>query len=149
MSSPTKLDAIVTQNSTLRQLFRQAAAYRELGLGIKALLDEPLRRHIQVATVQGDTLILIADSPAWAAKLRYLTSDLRRRIAENTVFPEVRSIRVRVAKSGVPRQPDARRPKRPLSKLAVEELRCQAESLEDPVLREALLRLILRQGVLP
>ncbi|MDP6184684.1 MAG: DUF721 domain-containing protein [Gammaproteobacteria bacterium] len=141
MSSPTRLDAIVTQNSILRQLFRQAAEHRDLDLRIKRLLDEPVQSHIRVAVVRDGNLVLVADSPAWAAKLRYQIPDLRRRMHENTAFPEIEAIRVKVAKSDTPRQPDVRPPQSPLSRGAAEGVKRQAESVKDPVLREALLRL--------
>jgi hypothetical protein len=145
MSSPTRLDAIVTQNSILRQLFRQAATHRKLDLHIKHLLEEPLRGHIQLAVIRKDTLILTADSSAWAAKLRYQVPELRRQIAENSAFPDIQTIRVTVAKSDASRQRVKYAPLRPLTKATATELNRQAEALEDPALREALLRLADRQ----
>lgn len=144
MSSPTRLDAIVTQDSILRQLFHQAAENRKLDFRIKHLLDEPVSSHIQVAVVRDANLVLVADSPAWAAKLRYEVPQLRRRLSENTAFPKIETIRIKVAKSNAPPQPGMRRAQRSLSRATAEGVKRQAESLEDPVLREAVLRLAER-----
>ena len=145
MSSPTRLDAIVTRNSTLRQLFRQAAAHRKFDLIVKRLLEEPLSGHIQFAIIRENTLILTADSPAWAAKLRYQVPELHRQIAENPAFPVIQTIRVKVAKSDTSRQLENFVPIRPLTEATTRELSRQAESQKDPALREALLRLADRR----
>jgi len=141
MSSPTRLDTIVTRNLTLRQLFRQAATYQNLEIHIKPLLEEPLRHHIHLATLRGDTLTLIADSSAWAAKLRYQVPELRGRIAEISDFPKIQNIRVKVAKIDSPYPADPQQSKPYLSNKVIEGLQQQANYLRDPALREALLRL--------
>lgn len=146
MSSPTRLDAIVTQNSLLRQLFRQAGAHRQLDRQLKDLLEEPLRSHVRVGVMRENSLVLVADSPAWAAKLRYQVPSLHSRIASHSAFPDIQTIRVKTAHSGTPPQRGADPPQRPLSKAAAEDVRNQARDLEDPVLREAVLRLARHRG---
>ena len=145
MSSPTRLDAIVAQNSILRQLLRQAAVHQKLDLQVKCLLEEPLNGHIQLAVIREGSLILVADSPAWAAKLRYQVPQLLRQITGNPVFPDIRTIRVKVATSAASRQPVKVAQMRPLTKIAARELNRQAGFLEDPALRDALSRLANRR----
>ena len=146
MSSPTKLDTIVTQNSILRQLFRKAGDHQKLSFQIKGLLEEPLRSHIQLAAVRENKLTLTADSSAWAAKLRYLVPDLHKQIVQSADFANIQTIRVKVAKSLQMREPLKSRKALPISKLAAEGLERQAESLDDLALRDALLRLAKRRG---
>jgi len=144
MSSPTRLEAIVAQNSILRQLLRQAAVHQELDSHVKCLLEEPLNGHIQLAVIREGSLVLVADSPAWAAKLRYQVPQLLRQITENPAFPDIQTIRVKVATSDASRQPVKVAQMRSLTKTSARELNRQAELLEDPALRDALLRLANR-----
>ena len=123
MPSPTKLGAIVTHNSLLRQLFREARENRSHSEGIK-----------------DNTLILIADSSAWASKLRYQVATIQRRMEAAPEFARVRNIRVKVAAAEPTTQVPVRRAQA-LSATTAEGIRKQAESIEDPLLREAILKL--------
>lgn len=140
MPSPTKLGAIVTQNSLLRQLFREAAENRSHNDQVKQLIDEPLRAHVRFALIKGDTVILIADSSAWASKLRYQVATIQRRMESSPELPEIRNIRVKVAAAEPTSQIPTHRAQA-LSATTAEGVRRQAESIEDPLLREAVLKL--------
>lgn len=140
MPSPTKLGAIVTQNSLLRQLFREAAENRSHDDRIRQLIDEPLRAHVRFAMLKGDTVILIADSSAWASKLRYQVAAIQRRMESAPEMAGVRNIRVKVAAAEPTTQIPTRRAQAP-SATTAEGVRKQAESIEDPELREAVLKL--------
>ncbi len=140
MPSPTKLGAIVTHNSLLRQLFREARENRSHSEGIRQLIDEPLRTHVRFALIKDNTLILIADSSAWASKLRYQIANIQRRMEASPEFARVRNIRVKVAAAEPTTQVPVRRAQA-LSATTAEGIRKQAESIEDPLLREAILKL--------
>ncbi len=140
MPSPTKLGAIVTQNSLLRQLFREAAENRSQNDRIRELIDEPLRAHVRFALIKGDTVILIADSSAWASKLRYQVAVIQRRMEASAEMAAVRNIRVKVAAAEAITQIPTRRAQG-LSATTADGMRRQAESIEDPLLREAVLKL--------
>lgn len=140
MPSPTKLGSIVAQNSSLRQLFREAAENRSHNDRIKALIEAPLREHVRFALIKGDTLILIADSSAWASKLRYLVATIQRRMESSPDLAGVRNIRVKVAAAEPVDQAPIRRAQA-LSAATAEGVRAQAQSIEDPLLKEAILKL--------
>lgn len=140
MPSPTKLGAIVTQNSLLRQLFRDAAENRSQNERIRQLIDEPLRAHVRFALLKNDTVILIADSSAWASKLRYQVAAIQQRMESSPGMDGVRNIRVKVAAAEATTQIPTRRAKA-LSASTAEGVRSQAESIEDPLLRAAVLKL--------
>ncbi len=146
MSSPTKLNAIVTHNPTLRKLFRHAAGHHSASMRVKSLLAEPLRSHIQLAVIRGDTVVLTADSSAWAAKMRYQVPDLHRQMAKISDFSEIRTIRVKVTKSSSAQQQPLPRKALPISAPAASELQRRALSVDDPALKDALLRLAKRRG---
>ena len=145
MSSPTKLDAIVTHNLALRKLFRHAAEHHGASLRIKSLLAEPVRSHIQLAVIRDGTLVLTADSSAWAAKMRYQVPDLHRKMAETSEFSEIQTIRVKVTKSSSAKEHDSRRAV-PMSAPVAAEMQRRAASVADPALKDALLRLANRRS---
>jgi hypothetical protein len=108
---------------------------------VKKLLAPPLDQHARVASLRDQVLVIQADSPAWAARIRYLVPELLGQLDASTgQFPRIQSIRVRVAVEpcAQAREP-AHRP--PVSVQAAVELRRQAETVSDDRLRDALLRL--------
>lgn len=55
----------------LAQLLERAAALQQLSEKLQRFLPKALREHVTIANVRGDTVIVVADSPAWLTKLRY------------------------------------------------------------------------------
>ena len=56
----------------LASLVERARFLRQLDRSIRAQLPETLSPHVQVANLRGDCLVMLADSPTWATRLRYL-----------------------------------------------------------------------------
>lgn len=69
-SKPVSLSAILA-SSGLASLVEQARFLRQLDRSILAALPEPLSKHVRVANLRGDSLVMLADSPLWATRLRY------------------------------------------------------------------------------
>ena len=65
----------------LERLARQAAAAASLGDKVRQLLPEPLRPHVVSANRRGDDLVVIVDSAAWSARVRYAGTQLREQLA--------------------------------------------------------------------
>ncbi|HCU89684.1 MAG TPA: hypothetical protein DGR97_07065 [Gammaproteobacteria bacterium] len=147
MSFPTKLDAIVTHNPVLRKLFRNAAKHQNTALRVKSLVAEPLRSHIQLVAVREDTIVLTADSSAWAAKMRYQVPNLVKKIRKTSEFAEIQTIRVTVLKSSSADTLPRNRKAAPISVSCASALKNRASSVDDPALKEVLLRLASRRGV--
>lgn len=141
MSSPTKLDAIVTQNSPLRQLFREAEQRGACNEQIIACIDRRSRPHVCFALVRDETLIIVAESPAWAAKLRYQIGQIRENLDELPGFPYFGSIRVKVKSQHDARPQSKRLLTTPISESAAGQVREHADMIEDEGLKNALLRL--------
>ena len=146
MSSPTRLRDIVSQNESLRQLLRKANAHQNLSAHVLEQLDTPLRDHVCVGALHEDVLVLVADSPAWAARLRYVGEDLRARLASLAALPAIKTIRIRVARddTALPEVPitGARR----LSNTAATGVKQHANCIPDEALRAALLRIAANEG---
>jgi hypothetical protein len=108
-------------------------------------LGQPLADHVRVASVEQDTLVLQADSPAWATRLRYAEPDLLRLFRRVEGASQVRRLRVRVDTAGG----DTRERRTPrgapvISPGTAALLRDTADHVGDEGLRRALLRLASR-----
>jgi hypothetical protein len=88
-------------SSALENLARQAARRVDLAGHLRAGLPAEIRPHLLAGNLREDgTLVLLTDSPAWAARLRFQSEQLLARSRE--VYPQSQRIKVRVgAPAGV------------------------------------------------
>ncbi len=64
----------------LDDLERRAAAAQSLTDKVRQDLPEPLRVHVVAASRRGDALVVIMDSAAWTARVRYAARTLKARL---------------------------------------------------------------------
>ncbi|MBY6205172.1 DciA family protein [Halomonas denitrificans] len=69
-SGPRDVREIARSASGLQQALRRAETYLALNARLAPALPEPLRAHLRVACIEGETLVLAAGSPAWATQAR-------------------------------------------------------------------------------
>ena len=94
MSDPLKpLFAGLTPR--LDGLARQAGLARSLTEQVQAQLPEKLRPHVLSASRRGADLVVIVDSAAWSAGVRYAGRRLKAQL-EATGAPEIVKIKVKV-----------------------------------------------------
>ena len=127
----------------LGPLIRRARHLERVNRTLRGLLDPGLAEHCRVANVDRYTLVLQTDSSAWASRLRYLAPAILEKLAKKLGWKEVTHTKVLVRPELPPdRQPSARTAH--LSRESASLLRDVALSIEDPRLREALLKLSRR-----
>ncbi|MEW8314462.1 MAG: DciA family protein [Candidatus Thiodiazotropha endolucinida] len=131
---------IVGSGTILRQLGKQLSAQRTLHQQLKQLLPAPLDSQLKAAVLQHGNLNLFVASPVWASRFRYLLPQLR----ANGI--DVKQVRTRILPNDSVKPRQKKRDRIVLSQEAGEQLRQSAEAIEDPSLREALLR-ISRHGM--
>lgn len=102
-SGPKSLsDLIFGSHGPLRDLAEQAARRTDLAAHLRAGLPPELGAHLLGANLRPDgTLVVTADRPDWAARLRFESEPLLARGRQ--MHPESQRLRVRV---GVPTAPD-------------------------------------------
>jgi hypothetical protein len=83
----------------LDALARKAAAAVSLTVRVQQLLPEALRPHVVAAVRRGDDLVVIVDSAAWSARVRYAGPRLREQL-QAAGEPVTGKVRVRVGRSG-------------------------------------------------
>ncbi len=123
-------------------LLNRARVQQNLTLQARKLLPANLDRHLQAAVVRDGLLVLVADSPAFASRLRYCGSA----VLTGLGLPAGTTLRVKVGTlapgNSMKRAPE----RRTLSAQSADLLRRVASTIEDAHLREAMLRLASRQN---
>jgi predicted nucleic acid-binding Zn ribbon protein len=60
------------------------------------LVGPDIAAHAQPRSLRDGVLVVVADQPAWATQLRYMTGDLLARIQAETTAEEITEIQIRV-----------------------------------------------------
>ncbi|MGH8570110.1 MAG: DciA family protein [Gammaproteobacteria bacterium] len=121
-------------------VFPELLLLRRLDAVIQAAMPDELRAHWRIGRQTAGTLTLFADSPVWAARLRYLAPGLIQRLAGRPGAAAVRAIRVRVLVAGAV-TPSVKRAGTAISRPVSDYLRQAAEGFGDARLRTVLLNL--------
>ncbi len=132
------IDQLIDGDGTLRGLARAVAAHNALLERVRAVLPAELRAHCVTAALEDRELHLLADTAAWATRLRYFGRELARSL--NGAGLHVSAVKVRVLPAEPAPAPAKHLPTRPSADAA----RCVEDSaagLDDPALRAALERL--------
>ncbi len=125
-------------------LVERARELARLDTAVAAELPADMRPHCQVANLRAGTLVLAADSPAWAARLRFHAPRLLRRLRARGL--KAQRVRVLIQAPIPARRETPVPPPRRLSAEAARLIHQQAEAIADPDLAAALRRLARRRG---
>jgi len=100
--SPKSLSELIFRSgSPLNELARQAAGWEDLAAALRAVLPPEWSPELRSASVSDDgTLVVLAGSPVWAARLRFEGEKLLARGRE--LQPAAKRIKVRVAGASLP-----------------------------------------------
>jgi hypothetical protein len=143
MNSPLQIKKLLL-GSQYSRLVSQARVLMSLEKTLQELLPEPLKAHCRLLAIRENTLVLAADSPVWAARLRFHVPQLVKQFNRSqTVKLRTIQIRVRPAERNIPAPRRKSMPKR--SKSSTTALQQVAQTVSDPGLKTALLRLANRQ----
>jgi hypothetical protein len=143
MNNPLQIRKLLV-GSQYSRLISQARSLMGLEALLQELLPESLRAHCHLLAIREETLVLAADSPVWAARLRFHAPQLVKQLSLNqTVKLRTVRIRVRPPERIVPAPCRKRMPER--SKNSTTALQQLAQTVSDPGLKTALLRLANRQ----
>jgi hypothetical protein len=129
--------------SSITPLGRLMAAGRRLANANDALdefLDEPLKGRVSVARASGDTLTLVAESPAWSARVRYLTPQILDHLRSCLDNPGLNKVQIVTRPTELPNHPPAR-PRPQLSSRSADLLECVARTTDNEALAGVLERL--------
>jgi len=138
---PIILAKILANNSPdLRQIIKKTRVLNALNNALQQTLDAPLKNHCIAANISNNQLVIIADTSAWAIRVRYEQYNIIEGIKGCTNVHFLKSIVVKVRPIS-PEQPTPRRLVIPLSNNASKNIWDTAYTINDPKLKLALQRL--------
>ena len=97
----TLYNLLEDRNTSYSQLVEHARELALLTVVLHKHLPDSFAKHCQLANYRSNTLVIQSESAAWAAKLRYLTPQLRQELSQHPTFSGLTEIRVRVATSKI------------------------------------------------
>jgi len=145
-ATPSLAAQLARGDGKLAGLVAHARELLTLGGVVRELLGSPLDRHIQVANLDEGRLVLLARSPAWAARARFMAGDLAERLA--AYGARVSEIRIITRPREHRRIREPRQPAR-ISARTARLLVNVATGLEPGSLRDRMLRLAGRRTKAP
>ena len=108
-----------------------------------SIVGPDLAKHSRPLLKTGKSLVVQVESPVWAAAMRQRHQALLARLREVDGMRSIDEIRIRVSPTPVPVGPTetSRGPAHPVTKAAADSIALTAAAVEDPSLKEALMRL--------
>jgi len=142
MKQPLKINKLFG-TGRLAGLLAQASVLRKMDALLAEFLPPPLNSHCRILSIRNTTLVVAADSPVWAARLRFHAPQLAQRFEQYLQGGRYSiNVRVRPGETPVPSQPH-RAVARP-DAAGSAALHQAAQAVSDPELKTALLRLANR-----
>jgi len=107
------------------------------------IVGPDLAKHSRPLVIAGKSLVVQVESPVWAAAMRQRHQALVARLRELEGMRPIDEIRIRVSPTPIPVGPTetSRGPALPVTKAAADSIALTAAAIEDPSLKEALMRL--------
>ena len=131
---------LASSTGTLAETLAHAASMQRLHPLVLQALPKDLAAHCQPGNLRDKTLIIHADSPAWAAKMRFHAPQLIRHLQRQKGLSGLQRCEVRVMPASRP--PTSNKPvASEISAQSREQLRSVAKGFQDPRLKEAFERL--------
>jgi hypothetical protein len=137
---------LVDSSEQLNNLYTHAKGIYALNEKLQKHLDPCLRGHCTVANYSDETLIVNAETSAWASKLRNRIPDILAYARHECGLSKLITVRIRVS----PKQNNTSQSDLPgnrlnrkasLSKKSAEFIENVASSIQDPALRESILKI--------
>jgi hypothetical protein len=143
MNNPLQINNLLgrSQYSCLVSQTRILVALETL---LQELLPEPLKARCHLLAIRDETLVLAADSPVWAARLRFHAPQLVKQLNRSQTV-KLRTIRIRVRPPEKRASTECHKTTIHRSKNSTAALQQVAQTVSDPGLKTALLRLANRQ----
>lgn len=143
MNSPKPLYKYLTRNKGgVADLVTKAKFMGKLNQEFLKNVPTPINLHIQLAYVHGSKLHVIADSPAWATKFRFMSSHIIPTLKKNIqYFQYLKEISVSARPTNIRLEKQRAAQTRGISRTAKLCLENMAEGLNNKDLQNSLLRL--------
>lgn len=141
---PKTISQVLNQSeSGLTRMLTRAQVLHGLTLDLRSIVDEPLKQHLYVANIRGNTAVIATDSTAWLTHIRYLSSLILEHLQQKNGLENLKNIEFKVQPFLASYSSDPAYSVE-LSAESAQSLRKKANEINDPQLSSALLRLARR-----
>ena len=135
---------LLGKKGEVAQLVTQGRELQRLTRLLQKELDPSLAPHCRVGGLTPPHLTIVVDSPAWSSRLRFQSTSLIRQLnKKHKEFQSISNIEVKIYPARLQRREPASIP-RYISPAAAEGITQMANSIDNPNLKQALLRLASR-----
>ena len=141
MKQPLKINKLLGAGR-LAGLLANSRDLEKMDILLAELLPAPLNTHCHLLSIRNSVLVMAADSPVWAARLRFHAPQLVKQLLPSLAANRC-TIHVRVRPPEIPPVPLRHVVNRP-GVQGTAALQQAAQSVSDPELKTALLRLANR-----
>lgn len=93
---PKTISHLLDAVSSLRRIRHHIEKLGKLQTELRKRLNSPINQHVTVANYQRGTLVLHADSAAWAAKLRFKTPEILAVAKNAPELTEIHAVRIKI-----------------------------------------------------
>lgn len=121
------------------KLVKKARDLDKLEHLVHACLPNNCRQHVKIAGIKDKCLVLIVDSPVWSSRIRLYTNNILDLLKQHKLA-EAQKIRIRLSPAE-PVKPEQVFEKRHLDERSSKLIEQTADSIDDPALKQALLKL--------
>lgn len=135
--SPRSIRNFINEKKVLRDLQSNIDFQNKLTEEIRSLLPSPLNSHIQSARLIDNIVTIHTDTPAWAARLRFLAAALTNQLKAS--YPNIKAIKIRIIYLDKKPKPTLKAAKK--SSIAADIIHKNAINTKDKDLKQALERL--------
>lgn len=147
--SKTKSISALLQPShrDLQTVLSKAKAIETLNRTLIPLLDPTIQKYCQVANLANGILVVLTANSAAATQLRYHVTDVIKKLRQNPSLKHIHDIQIKVRPAAAPvgvergKAPKIPTKPSPMSPETAQTLAAMAETIEDPELREIMLRI--------
>ncbi len=141
VSAKSLQEILAREKSLTARFLSRTESLSHMASRFAELLPTPLHGHVRLILLEGERIVLMADSPAWKSRLRFHLPQVKRLIRAQ-LAPRVRKIDVRVGPCAGASTAPVKRPR--ISRKSSQHLKRAAGSIGDENLRRALHRLASR-----
>ena len=138
MKQPLRINKLLG-TGRLAGLLARSSDLRKMDTLLAELLPAPLNAHCHILSIRSSVLVMAADSPVWAARLRFNAPNLVKQLTQHLSAKRY-TIQIRVRPPEIPPAPLRHTVNRP-GKQGIAALQQVAQAVSDPELKSALLRL--------
>lgn len=133
---------LTLQRKQSNPLILEAKRLAKVKMIINQSLDSQISEHVEVASLNKNTLTLVTDSPVWATRVRYMQNQILSQLRKFTFTKYIHKIYIKVRPMDFYENRNQKRENTlSLSKGSAKKMLQEIDSVKDPALKAALLRL--------